>query len=276
MVAVSGGRDSMGLLALLHTAGCWNLIVGHVDHRMREGSSEDGLFVEEACAGLGIPCLRLTLDIAPSGETEARKARYALLAQSARTAGAHYVAVAHHRRDQLETRLMNLLRGVSPLGLLGMRSSRPLDGDLHLIRPALLCDPSFLHEAAPAWREDPTNLTGLSPRHKIRNQILPLVEELFPVKTGEALERLARLLSEDESLLQTMVPEAQVLSLEDFRHLPRSLQRRWLRGSLVLGFDQVEAAVDGVVSSRTLDAGAGLTLHVEGGIVSRRVQPAVQ
>ncbi|MGE4158679.1 MAG: tRNA lysidine(34) synthetase TilS [Planctomycetota bacterium] len=270
LVAVSGGRDSMGLLEWLHRAGTWELVVAHVDHHMRPESPEEALWVSSEAAKRGLPFVGLSAGLVPRGETQARQERYRLLAECAKDRGSSYVAVAHHKRDQLETRLLNILRGTSPAGLAGMRAQRELVPGVILIRPALDAEPARLHEAAPQWREDSSNALGSSPRHILRRDVLPLVDGLMALDTSLALERLARMAVEDEDLLACMVPQAQVLSLKDFKCLHPSLQRRWLRGSMVLSADQVEAALERVVEGSTVDAGGGLTLDVTGGIVSRR------
>jgi tRNA(Ile)-lysidine synthetase-like protein len=132
VVAVSGGPDSLCLLALLRDMRAElgvELHVAHLDHMIRGAESADeARFVARLAAEWGLPATVAAADVpalARAGRQNlhaaARVARYAFLAEVARAAGAQAVAVAHHAGDQAETVLLHLLRGAGAEGLRGMR-----------------------------------------------------------------------------------------------------------------------------------------------------------
>ena len=143
-LAVSGGADSLGLLILAQR---WRasratgpeLLVLTVDHGLRAESAAEAAFVGDIARryGLCFHSLRWTDPAPPTGiEAAARAARYALLLDAARTAGATHLATAHHRDDQAETFLMRLARGSGVYGLAAMGADVDRDG-IRLVRPLL-------------------------------------------------------------------------------------------------------------------------------------------
>jgi tRNA(Ile)-lysidine synthetase-like protein len=132
VVAVSGGPDSLCLLALLRDMRAdlgVDLHVAHLDHMIRGAESAgEARFVAHLAAEWGLPATVAAADVPElvragrqNLHAAARLARYAFLAQVARAAGAQAVAVAHHAGDQAETVLLHLLRGAGAEGLRGMR-----------------------------------------------------------------------------------------------------------------------------------------------------------
>ncbi|WP_354551260.1 tRNA lysidine(34) synthetase TilS [Kaistia defluvii] len=143
-LAVSGGADSLALLLLAQrwrAAGPTgpDLLVLTVDHGLRPESAAEARFVGEVAKrhGLRFHSLLWT-DPAPLRgiEAAARAARYALLLDAARQAGATHLATAHHRDDQAETFLMRLARGSGVYGLAAMVRDVERDG-IRLVRPLL-------------------------------------------------------------------------------------------------------------------------------------------
>src|SRR5690606_11858726 len=159
LVGVSGGADSVALLHLLVESGFRNLVVCHLDHRLRgRASAGDALFVRRLAEKLGLPCESGRADVARrmeecggSLETVARHARHEFFAECARRHRCRRVILAHHADDQAETVMWNLLRGSH--GLKGMEETRELitgSGDvLEIHRPLL----AVRREALVAWLE---------------------------------------------------------------------------------------------------------------------------
>src|SRR5215208_1807421 len=105
LVAVSGGPDSVALLDLLvrsrHLHGC-DLVVGHVDHGIHPDSGTVAEQVRELALGYTLAFEGGRLNLGPlTGETEARRARYAWLETSRLRVGAHYIVTGHHGDDQV-------------------------------------------------------------------------------------------------------------------------------------------------------------------------------
>lgn len=223
IVAVSGGADSLALLHLLfrlkEEGMAFSLYVAHLNHGLRGHAARgDAAFVREEARRLGIPCSVGKADVRDYCQTHrlsledgARRLRYDYFLQLARRTGASRVAVGHHRDDQVETMLMNVLRGTGLDGLTGMKYRRYLDEDITLIRP-LLEEPreeveSFCRERNIIPRLDHTNLDTGFMRNRVRLQLLPFLENEFNPGVRRALQHLARLLVQDRDLLEQTAEE---------------------------------------------------------------------
>ena len=220
-VAVSGGADSLALLhALRVLAGPrrWRLAVVTVDHGMRPGSAADAAFVADHAKAIGLPARVCTLtpgDLArhrPAGpEGAARAARYEALWPAADELGCSWLATGHTLDDQAETVLLQLLRGAGPDGLAGMavRAGR-------LLRPLLGVRRAETRACCVAlgldWREDPTNADDGPLRNRVRQRLLPLLEELRPGAT-QVLARTAALAADERDWLDPLVAEALAATL---------------------------------------------------------------
>ena len=171
-LAVSGGGDSMGLLALAAKAAksaddTPRFSVLSVDHGLRPAAKREIDNVVAACADLGLPHIRLTADEPLRGsdiQQRARRLRYRLMAQWCAAHQGDAVVTAHHIEDQAETVLMRLSRGSGIDGLSGMAAQQSLmtqAGRLIILRPFLETSRGDLHAAARAAElpivEDPSN-----------------------------------------------------------------------------------------------------------------------
>lgn len=186
VVGLSGGSDSVCLLHLLKTLN-YPLVACHCNFELRGAESErDQAFVSQLCQQWHIKLHTIrfnTLDYAAANhlsvEMAARELRYNYFSQLIQQLGAQAVAVAHHRDDNIETLLLNLIRGTGIDGLAGMR---PRNGEV--VRPLLECTHQhilqYLSEQGLEYITDSTNLQNCCTRNKIRNQLLPLLEEINP------------------------------------------------------------------------------------------------
>lgn len=209
LVAVSGGVDSMVLLAILVRLQArlgLQLHVAHVHHGLRgRAADQDAAFVvaEAARRGLGVTVARLNPADRPRGESVqawARGARYGCLDAIAERVRASRIAVAHTRDDQAETVLLNLLRGTGPRGLRGIPPVRD-----RILRPLL--DVSRVEVEAYAtvqhlrFRTDASNASDLYRRNRIRHHLLPLLAKEYNPRIVESLATLATLMREDDAAL---------------------------------------------------------------------------
>jgi tRNA(Ile)-lysidine synthase len=199
VVAVSGGADSVALLDLLVAEGRFCLIAWHLDHGLRPESAADALAVQELAARLGVPAVieRADVRLLARGdglEEAGRRARYARLAALCRARGADAACTAHHRDDQAETALLQILRGCGPEGPTGIAAERPLAPGAALLRPVLGWTRAELRahcqDRGLAWREDASNADTAFRRNLIRHAVLPDWERHCPGVTG-ALVALA-------------------------------------------------------------------------------------
>jgi tRNA(Ile)-lysidine synthase len=139
-VAVSGGPDSMALLALAASAWPGAVIAATVDHGLRASAVEECAMVAVVCAELGVRHATLAgvVPVGASVQAQARALRYRLLIDWAMREGATALATAHQADDQAETFLMRATRGAGLSGLAGVRASRAIaETGLLLVRPLL-------------------------------------------------------------------------------------------------------------------------------------------
>jgi tRNA(Ile)-lysidine synthase len=248
LVGVSGGADSVALLHLLSRAGFSDLVVCHLDHRLRgRASTEDARFVARLAKGLGLHCevgridakLRME-ETGESMETAARHVRHGFFAECAAKHNCPRILLAHHADDQAETVLWNLLRGSH--GMKGMREEQAImvgNLELRLIRPLLgmrhqdLVD--WLKSHKLSWREDASNSEPVAVRNRLRNEVFPLLSEVSGRDAVAAFARAAddAQLHEDadnEALDRANLLDPQGrLHLTALRKLPDTLQKSAIR-----------------------------------------------
>jgi tRNA(Ile)-lysidine synthase len=268
-VGVSGGADSIALLHLLVDAGFRNLVVCHLNHRLRGAeSSGDARFVKRLASNLDLPCecgssdvRRLMRASKTSLETAARMARHAFFADCARKHRCRRLLLAHHADDQAETVLWNLLRGSR--GPRGMKPQQQMMMDgvkLTVMRPLLSARRADLHawliERNLSWREDATNSEAIGVRNRIRNEALPLLARITGRDPIAALVRAAADMAEIDAMEHDLVAAARVtdpsgrLHIPVLRTLPTPLQRRALHEFLI---GHGIANIDRALLDRALD-----------------------
>lgn len=206
-VAASGGRDSTALLHATARAAAGqglDVVALHVHHGLNPAADQWQQHVQRQCArwaraGLPVCFITTRLAGAPSRgesiEAWARRGRYAALAQMARDAGAGVVLLAHHRRDQAETLLLQALRGAGPAGLAAMPREVERDG-LLWCRP-WLDQPVTAIEAYIARQrlthiEDDSNHDRRYDRNRLRHDVWPALTSAFAQAEG-SLAQSARL-----------------------------------------------------------------------------------
>ncbi len=248
-VAYSGGLDST---VLLHALACRpdrasrpRLAAVHVDHGLQAQSPLWSRRCAEVAAALNVPCRVLCVDARPprgaSPEAWARRQRRAAISDV--LAIDEVLLTAHHADDQLETVLLQLLRGGGPAGIAGMPWLAPF-GRGWQARPLLGVSRSALRTWAETvgidWSEDPTNLDLRFDRNYLRHALLPAVRSRWP-NAAMTVGRGAALTAE-VCELAALVAEADLAVVREGRTLPialldqlseprqRAVLRAWITG----------------------------------------------
>lgn len=253
VVGVSGGPDSICLLDVFHKLSkkCglqFEIFVAHVNHGLRENAIVDEEFVKNFCEKIEIPCfvkranVRKVAEERKRGLEEAgRKVRYDFFDEVQRKIGANKIAIAHNMNDHAETILMNIFRGASPRGLVGIEKKvgkyiRPL---LETKREEI---EQYLAENKIVARHDESNDDNCYTRNKIRNVVLPYLQKEFNPSLVEALNRLSILAKEQEDYIEQEVVRCYqkicisedikngeiILNLKEFNQLNEILQKRMI------------------------------------------------
>jgi tRNA(Ile)-lysidine synthase len=243
----------------------------HVDHGLRDESSDDARFVASLARHLGVDCTVLEVDVAAAAgeslEAAARNARYGALTRAAERLGLQWVATAHTLDDQAETVLMRAMRGSGTGGLAGIAPVRGI-----FVRPLLdvtgaeLRD--WLRDRSLDWREDATNADKRFERNWVRHELMPLITKRRP-GAAKALARIASLARADEQTLDALADDvverahrddAGIL-FEDIDLVPRAVATRAVRKACwLLGREPSYADVSELLVAGGARCGA-LTAH---------------
>jgi tRNA(Ile)-lysidine synthase len=217
VLAVSGGPDSTALMWLM---GRWlgrrkggpQLLAVTIDHGLRKQSRAEAMAVNKLADTLGIAhtTLRWSGNKPSSGlPAAAREARYALLAEAARKAGASCILTAHTCDDQVETFMMRLSRGSGLAGLASM-SRYAFRDDLAIVRPFLNVPKArliaTLARAKISFADDPTNRDTTFTRPRWRQLLPQLAEEGIDQRN---IERLVLRLARANAALEAIVARAE-------------------------------------------------------------------
>jgi tRNA(Ile)-lysidine synthase len=255
-VAFSGGADSTALLAALakkqrgtrsptlapapQRPASLRLRALHVDHGLRPASRQWAAHCRALARDLRVPLKVLTTKVerarGVSLEAAAREARYRLLANALHPG--EILLTAHHSDDQLETVLLQLLRGSGLPGLSAMPPVAPFAQGL-LARPLLSRSraelESWVREQGLTWVDDDSNVDEGFDRNYLRLRVLPLIRDRWP-GSATAVARSARHAAEAQSLLDTLARAdtdrasyGESLSIKSLRALPPDRRRNALR-----------------------------------------------
>jgi tRNA(Ile)-lysidine synthase len=287
-LAYSGGIDStvlLHLLAQIRDRFSAPLSAIHVDHGLQAESSAWAIHCAAECADLGIPFQSLAVDAghAPgqSPEAAARAARYRAIA--GQLPAGSLLLTAHHRDDQAETLLLQLLRGSGVEGLAAMPRCREWERGW-LGRPLLDTGRAEIRDYAERhrlrWIDDPSNALPHADRNFLRQQVMPLLQTRWP-SAAVAMARSAAHCSDaatslrrqvDHWLEQAVVDDGRSLDLDLLRGLcdddAGRLLRAWLRRN---GIDMPSTRRLEELRRQAVQAGGGAAMaFAHGGRVVRR------
>ncbi len=249
LLGFSGGPDSVCLLNVLQGGG-FDVSIAYFDHQLRQDSKNEVEFARTTAERYGIEIIIGKADIHQAAlideegiEATARKYRYTFLRETAIKGKAKAIAIAHHADDQAETILMHILRGSGLKGLIGMgyRTGNEFTGKTSIIRPMLGIWKdeilAYCEKNALPYMVDETNLQSKYTRNILRNQLIPLIEEINP-NMKEGLVRMREIIRVDDEFIDLQTGRAFeecvsesardliVIDLDSFRELHLSLQRR--------------------------------------------------
>ena len=243
IVAVSGGADSLALAyALIKEAPelAITLIAVTVDHQLQTGSADQANKVQEQLKAMGYQevIVEKVSVLEKSGiEADARTARYAALDAIAHAYGASQVFLGHTRDDQAETVLLGLARGSGTRSLSGMATingkyARPF---LQLTRVQTVA--ACVEAEITAWN-DPHNMNEQFSRVRVRNKVMPVMEEEIGPGIAAALARSAAILRDDadalDEMAQAVISRVDLSDLDcaALAELPRAIRSRVLRAAI--------------------------------------------
>ena len=199
LLAVSGGVDSMVMMALMAAAG-YKFGVAHCNFQLRgKESDEDELLVEREAKRLGVEFYNKRFDTTAemertgeSMEMAARRIRYQWFRELCDEFGYSAIAIAHHSNDSIETFFINMLRGTGLRGLTGITKQVG-----RVVRPMMFATRKDIHDYAVAhripFREDSSNRSTKYLRNKVRIGLVPMLKEINPQFTTIMRRNIARL-----------------------------------------------------------------------------------
>ncbi len=178
LVGFSGGPDSVCLMSFLYEHG-YKVSAAHMNHNMRDTALRDLEFCRDFCRARNIKLYETTAGKGQlKSELDARRVRYDFFYRIMEENGIDLLATAHNKNDSAETVLLHMMRGASTDGLCGIA---PVNGCI--IRPLIYLKKSdvynYIREKGLSYVVDETNLTDIYSRNKLRNRIIPILEEEF-------------------------------------------------------------------------------------------------
>ncbi len=218
LLSISGGQDSMVLLKLmmdLQRLYNWKLNIWHGDHGWHRQSTHIAKELQKWCEhkDLNFYCHQGSKEQLHNEEA-ARNWRYKnliaqanIISKQETNSPCNYVVTGHTSSDRTETLLLNLARGTYLGGLGSLRYTRKLEGSIKLVRPLLpfsrketttICKEMDL----PIW-VDPSNLSVEFTRNIIRQEVIPVLERIYPgssLRIASLAERLSHVKDNQDAL----------------------------------------------------------------------------
>jgi tRNA(Ile)-lysidine synthase len=244
LLAVSGGADSLLLAAATNLEAIKvgiQLSAIVVDHQLQSGSDEVAALTQKRLGELGITAVKISqVEVIGAGgmEAAARRARYDALDAEADRIGAAAIFLGHTEDDLAETVLLGLARGSGTRSLSGMafhvgRYVRPF---LELTRAQVL---TACKESGIEYWSDPHNQDLSFARVRVRNEILPKMEQEIGPGISKALARTSRILREDADALDLIAGEIFAnladptqIPIESISELPVAVRKRVIKRAI--------------------------------------------
>ena len=216
VLGVSGGPDSMCMLNILKEIkenGILNfeITVAHINHMIREEAKEDENYVKKYCKENEIKFYSKSIDVEKIANTNkigteeaGRNERYKFFDEILKKTASSKIAIAHNKNDNVETVIMNIIRGSGVSGIKGIEAKREI-----YIRPLIECEREEIEEYCEKEnlnpRIDKTNFENIYTRNKIRNIVIPFIKQEFNPNIIETINRLTDLVREEETYIEKQV-----------------------------------------------------------------------
>lgn len=217
---MSGGPDSICLLDVLNkirqvleTSNIaqipnFTIEVAHVNHQIRQEANDDEKYVENYCKKNNINFHAKRIDVEKFAnnnkigtEEAGRKLRYEFFEEILQKTGANKIVTAHNKNDNAETVLMNILRGSGTRGLKGIEPIR----DNKFIRPLIQTKrediEAYCEREKLEPRIDKTNKENVYTRNKIRNLLIPYIQQEFNPNIIDTINRLSQISKQENAYL---------------------------------------------------------------------------
>ena len=247
LVGLSGGPDSIFLLYILHNYFNNQLIIAHINHKLRGIDSDlDEKFIRTISQKLKIPLYVIREDVKKlstknkkSIEEVGRDVRFSFFNKILKVENFNKIALGHNLDDNVETILINFIKGSGMKGLIGIPEKR--DNIIHPIinikKEEIL---KYLEENKIEYRIDKTNFETDYLRNKVKNYLLPIIEKEFNKNFKEKILALSNILKVENRFLDDLVENIKndILKFEDdfvkidlkkLQNLHLSLKRRLIR-----------------------------------------------
>lgn len=250
VIGVSGGPDSMCLLDILRkqTKIPCTIHVAHINHQIREEANQDEEHVKKYCKKNKINFYAKRIDVIKYANTNkigteeaGRKVRYAFFKEVQNQTKSNKIVTAHNQNDNVETILMKLIRGSGLTGLRGIEVIR----EEKYIRPLIECERKEIEEYCKKHnlepRIDKTNQDNQYTRNKIRNCLIPYLQQEFNPNLVPTIQRLSNIVKQEDDYIKGQMQkkykeiiikqeEKQViLDLKNFNELETVIKSRMIR-----------------------------------------------
>lgn len=213
VLGVSGGPDSLFMLDILNKLReelQIELVVAHINHKIRIEADEEEEFVKKFCKKIGVEFYSKRIEVETYAnnnkiglEEAGRKVRYEFFEEVCNKTWANKIAVAHNKNDKVETMIMHILRGSGISGLQGIQPKAN-----KIIRPIIEIERKDIEKYCEEQKLDPridkSNKDNTYTRNKIRNIVIPYINQEFNPNFIETMTRLSELITEENTFLNKL------------------------------------------------------------------------
>lgn len=214
VLGVSGGPDSLFMLDILNNLKeklHIELVVAHINHKLREEADSEEEFVKEFCKKINVEFYSKRIEVEEYAnnnkiglEEAGRKIRYEFFEEVLNKTCSNKIAIAHNKNDKVETMIMHILRGSGISGLQGIQAKT----NNKIIRPIIEIDreeiEKYCKEQKLEPRIDKSNFDNIYTRNKIRNIVIPYIKQEFNPNFIETMTRLSEVITEENEFLNKL------------------------------------------------------------------------